>query len=206
MRLAAEENAHEAGGPGLATGRPDRLPRKPASPIRRADHIGASTPRRRCPGHGSGCHMRVLLASDGSSDALRATRWLRDMALPADTRVSVLTVATLTEPPSDSQTMGELRESLVTEARRAGERAAKILSRRWPVVDTLVTQGDPQVEIVHVAEDRRVGPDRARSQRSPPQEAILRRKHVAGRRPVRAVPCRDRPRSTAAGQTRSGVC
>jgi nucleotide-binding universal stress UspA family protein len=62
----------------------------------------------------------------------------------------------LTEPPSDSQTMGELRESLVTEARQAGERAAKILSRRWPVVDTFVTQGDPQVEIVHVAEARRV--------------------------------------------------
>ncbi len=42
MLLAAEENADEAGGPGLATGRPDRLPRKPASPIRRADHIGDS--------------------------------------------------------------------------------------------------------------------------------------------------------------------
>jgi nucleotide-binding universal stress UspA family protein len=100
--------------------------------------------------------MRVLLASDGSSDARRATRWVRDMALPADTRVSVLTVATLTEPPRDSQTMRELREGLVTEARQAGERAAKILSRRWPVVDTLVMQGDPQVEIVHMAEDRRV--------------------------------------------------
>jgi nucleotide-binding universal stress UspA family protein len=100
--------------------------------------------------------MRVLLATDGSSDARRATGWLRDMALPADTQVSVLTVATLTEPPRDSQTMRELRESLVTEARQAGERAAKILSRRWPVVDTLVTEGDPQVEIVHVAEDRRV--------------------------------------------------
>src|ERR1051326_3878237 len=99
MLLRAEENADEAGGAGLATGRPDRLPGKPASPIRLADHIGDSPPRRRCPGHGSGWHMRVLLASDGSSDARRATRWLRDMALPADTRVSVLTVATLTELP-----------------------------------------------------------------------------------------------------------
>ncbi|MBI1736177.1 MAG: universal stress protein [Candidatus Rokubacteria bacterium] len=100
--------------------------------------------------------MRVLLASDGSSNSRRATRWLRDFALPADTRVSVLTVATLTEPSRDSQTMRELRERAVAEAHQAAERTAKILSGRWPAVDTLVTQGDPQVEIVRVAEDRRV--------------------------------------------------
>lgn len=70
--------------------------------------------------------------------------------------MSVLTVATLTEPPRDSQTMRELRESVATEARQAGERTAKILRRRWPEVEMLVTQGDPRVEIVHVAEETRV--------------------------------------------------
>jgi len=70
--------------------------------------------------------------------------------------VSVLTVATLTEPPRDAQTMSELRENVVNEARQAAERTAKILRRRWPEAETVVTFGDPQVEIVHVAEETRV--------------------------------------------------
>lgn len=97
--------------------------------------------------------MRILLASDGSNDSRRATRWLRDLALPSDATVLVLTVATLTEPPRDSQTMSELRESVATEARQAGESAAKILRRRWPEVATVVTAGDPRVEVVRVAEE-----------------------------------------------------
>ena len=100
--------------------------------------------------------MRVLLASDGSNDSRRAARWLRDFPLPSDTEVFVLTVATLTEPPRDSHTMRELRASVVAEAHRAGERAAKVLRRKWPAVDTVVTQGDPQVEIIRVAEETRV--------------------------------------------------
>jgi nucleotide-binding universal stress UspA family protein len=99
--------------------------------------------------------MRVLLASDGSSDAERAARWLRDLTLPSDTKMSVLTVATLTEPPRDSQTMRELRESRVAEARQTGERTAKILRARWSAVETVVRQGDPSVEIVQVAEKSR---------------------------------------------------
>jgi nucleotide-binding universal stress UspA family protein len=97
--------------------------------------------------------MRVLLASDGSSDSARATRWLRDLPLLSDTRVSVLTVATLTAPPRDSQTMSELRESVVTKARQVGERAAKILRRRWSEVETVVTEGDPRVEVVRLAQE-----------------------------------------------------
>jgi nucleotide-binding universal stress UspA family protein len=52
--------------------------------------------------------------------------------------------------------MSKLRESVVTEARRAGERAAKILRRRWPEVETVVTEGDPRVEVVRAAEETRV--------------------------------------------------
>lgn len=99
--------------------------------------------------------MRVLLASDGSSDSRRATRWLRDFPLPSDVKVAVLTVATLTEPPRDAQTMSELRESVMAAARQAGERAATILRQRWPDVETIVALGDPRVEIVRVAEEAR---------------------------------------------------
>jgi nucleotide-binding universal stress UspA family protein len=100
--------------------------------------------------------MRVLLASDGSSDSRRATRWLREFAPTVDITVTVLTVATLREPPRDAQTMRQLRESVVAEAREVAERAARILRRRWPEVETLITEGDPQVEIVRAAEERRV--------------------------------------------------
>jgi nucleotide-binding universal stress UspA family protein len=51
--------------------------------------------------------------------------------------------------------MRDLRERVVQKARRAGQRAANILRRRWPGVKTMVVQGDPRVEIVHVAEQTR---------------------------------------------------
>jgi nucleotide-binding universal stress UspA family protein len=99
--------------------------------------------------------MRVLLAADGSNDSLLATRWLQQFALTADIEPTVLTVATLTEPPRDSRTMSQLRERVVTDARQAAEKAAKVLRRRWPQVKTLVTEGDPRVEIVRAAEELR---------------------------------------------------
>lgn len=99
--------------------------------------------------------MRVLLAADGSKDSRWASRWLRRFAPTADIEPTVLTVATLTEPPRDSRTMGQLRDSAVTRARRAAERAAKILRPRWPEVKTVVTEGDPRVEIVRAAEELR---------------------------------------------------
>src|SRR6185295_16253218 len=99
--------------------------------------------------------MRVLLASDGSDDSRRASRWLRDSPLPLDAKVAALTVATLTEPPRDAKIMRELRDSVIAKARQVGERTAKILRQRWPDVETIVVLGDPRVEIVHVAEETR---------------------------------------------------
>jgi nucleotide-binding universal stress UspA family protein len=101
--------------------------------------------------------MRILLASDGSSHSRRATRWLRDLAVPSDTTVTVLSVATLDEPPRDAQTMTELRAAVCRQARRVAERAAKTLGRRWRDVEVIVREGDPRVEIVRAAEEMRVG-------------------------------------------------
>jgi nucleotide-binding universal stress UspA family protein len=101
--------------------------------------------------------MRILLATDGSSHSQRATRWLLDLALPADVAVTVLTVATLDEPPRDAQTMGELRAAAARKARGVAERAARLLKRRWQHVEVIVREGDPRVEIVHVADDMRIG-------------------------------------------------
>jgi hypothetical protein len=56
--------------------------------------------------------MRVLLATDGSADSRRATRWLRHAPWPSDTTVCVLTVATLKAPPRESQSVAALREKV----------------------------------------------------------------------------------------------
>ena len=99
--------------------------------------------------------MRVLLASDDSSEAREAILWLRDLALPPDTTVCVVTVATLMEPPPDSRSLRALRQTIRTEAGRAAEHAATLLKERWPGVETVVAEGDARVEILHVAEERR---------------------------------------------------
>src|SRR5690349_15999290 len=99
--------------------------------------------------------MRILLATDGSSHSRRATRWLRDLALPADATVTVLTVAILNRPPRDAQTMTELRAVVARKARRVAEWAAKTLRRRREV-EVIIREGDPRVEIVRVADEMRV--------------------------------------------------
>ena len=99
--------------------------------------------------------MRVLLATDGSAHARLATRWLRDVPFSSAATAGVLSVATLTHPPRTSQTVAELRASVRAEAQRVAERAATILRRRWPRVETLETEGDPRVEIARVAEETR---------------------------------------------------
>jgi nucleotide-binding universal stress UspA family protein len=96
--------------------------------------------------------MRVLLASDGSDEARRATRWLRDLPLPSDTKICVLVVATLTRPPRDGQSLKQLRQDVLAAARRAGASTATILQPRWSEIEVVVVLGDPTVEIVHSAE------------------------------------------------------
>src|SRR5689334_21612175 len=101
--------------------------------------------------------MRILLATDGSSHSRRATRWLRDLALPSDTKITVLTVAILDEPPRDAQTVSALRATAGNNARRIGERAAQTLERRWHHVEVMVVEGDPRVEIIRAAQEMRAG-------------------------------------------------
>jgi nucleotide-binding universal stress UspA family protein len=99
--------------------------------------------------------MRIVVATDDSAEARQATVWLRDLPLPPDTSVYVMTVATLTDPPSDSRSLAAMREDLRIEASRAAERAAALLEQRWPRVQAVVAEGDARVEIVHVAEEHR---------------------------------------------------
>jgi nucleotide-binding universal stress UspA family protein len=99
--------------------------------------------------------MHVLLATDDSSEAKQATNWLRAFPLPDDAAVSVVTVATLMDPPSSAQSVSALRQTLQAEAMEAAERAAAFLKERWRRVTTVVAEGDARVEILHVADEVR---------------------------------------------------
>ncbi len=70
--------------------------------------------------------MRVLLATDGSTDALTATRWLRHFPLPEESSVLVLTVARVVEPPVRAETLKQLRDAILADARRVGEEGVRI--------------------------------------------------------------------------------
>ena len=97
--------------------------------------------------------MRVLLATDGSKDAVTATGWLKTFPLPEDATVLVLTVAALPSTAVEAETMKNLREAVLADARRVGEEARKLIEPRWPGVDARVSEGDPRHEIVRTAEE-----------------------------------------------------
>jgi nucleotide-binding universal stress UspA family protein len=96
--------------------------------------------------------MRVLLATDGSRDALTAGDWLRHLPLPPSARVLVVSVATL-PLPADLPTAPEVYDSLREAARRATADAAAGLAGRLPRVDTRVLEGDPRGSLVAVARE-----------------------------------------------------
>lgn len=97
--------------------------------------------------------MRVLLAADGSKDAVTATEWLKTFPLPEDATVLVLTVAALPITPVEAETMKNLREAVLADARRVNEEALKRIESCWPGVDARVSEGDARHEIVRTAEE-----------------------------------------------------
>jgi nucleotide-binding universal stress UspA family protein len=97
--------------------------------------------------------MRVLLATDGSTDALTATRWLRHFPLPGDSPILVLTVAGAVEPLVRAETRKYLRDAALADARRVGDEARRLLGPRGPGAEVRVSEGDPRAEIVRAAEE-----------------------------------------------------
>jgi nucleotide-binding universal stress UspA family protein len=94
--------------------------------------------------------MRVVLATDGSSDAKAAVAWLRALPLPPDREVMVITVVSRMYVPLDPDLIGRLDAALVAEARRlADDTAAEVLTGRSAT--GRVAQGDPRDEIIDAA-------------------------------------------------------
>lgn len=96
--------------------------------------------------------MRVLLATDGSTDALAAARWLRDFPLPSTASFRVLTVVALPSPSLGLPRVGELHAELDAEGRRLAGETAKLLGPRAEAAETRALEGSPSAEIVRAAE------------------------------------------------------
>jgi nucleotide-binding universal stress UspA family protein len=88
--------------------------------------------------------MRVILATDGSSDAKAAADWLRHLPLPADREVLVLSVVRPPLLPSVPEVVSDLRTAMLADAQRlVDETAAPLAHARGAVLE-----GDPRDEIV----------------------------------------------------------
>ena len=97
--------------------------------------------------------MRVLLATDGSSDAQSASAWLAGLPLPAGSTVRVVTVATVAPSPLDIPTVRDFQAALHQEARAVADATCAMLAAPGRTVEARVLEGDPREELVRLAEE-----------------------------------------------------
>ncbi len=97
--------------------------------------------------------MRVLLATDGSTDAQAAAAWLADFPLPADTTIRVTTVAGVTPASLDIPTVRDFQASLRHEARVVADRTCARLAGRVRTLEAHVLEGDAREALVRAAEE-----------------------------------------------------
>jgi nucleotide-binding universal stress UspA family protein len=92
---------------------------------------------------------RVLVATDGSYDAVQAIEWLAGFPLPTDAAVDVVTAVRL---PFAADALAALgwREFLA-ESERVVDEARRRLEKRWPAVSGRVLDGDPREAVVDAA-------------------------------------------------------
>jgi nucleotide-binding universal stress UspA family protein len=96
--------------------------------------------------------MRVLLATDGSDDARKATTWLRELPLPASTTIRVLGVAHLPHSPLDIPPVRDFSRALLGAAHHAADAARTALAGRAPA-EVRVIDGEPRETIIREACD-----------------------------------------------------
>lgn len=93
--------------------------------------------------------MRILVATDGSADAINAIEWLMHFPLPADAVVDVVTVA-----PRPIFNDAVARAELEAQNRQLLEDARSRLAKRWPTVSADLLYGDPRETICYAAYHR----------------------------------------------------
>lgn len=88
--------------------------------------------------------MRVLLLTDGSTDAKAAAEWLRQFPLPCGSALTVMSVACVRRAPIGvpGTTVREFLEAARAHARGVAEEARDRLRARWPEARVRVAEGD----------------------------------------------------------------
>jgi nucleotide-binding universal stress UspA family protein len=99
--------------------------------------------------------MRVLLATDGSKDALGAAAYLKTLPLPPPATVRIVAVVSLPVFAADVASAPLLKRSMLDRAQGIVEEARAALAPAGFAVETDVSMGDPRAEIVRQAEEWR---------------------------------------------------
>jgi nucleotide-binding universal stress UspA family protein len=99
--------------------------------------------------------MRVVLATDGSTDSRAAAGFLKDLPLPPSTTVRIVAVVSLPIFARDAASAPELQRSVLDRAQGVVEAARAALGPLGLTIETDVVMGDPRAEIVRQAEEWR---------------------------------------------------
>lgn len=94
--------------------------------------------------------MRVLLASDGSPDAMQAAEWVAASSLPKGASILILSVVT---PPGVPLLPTAIADRLREDARSAAEQTRAVLGASGAAAAIQVAEGDAREEIMRVAEE-----------------------------------------------------
>ena len=94
--------------------------------------------------------MRVLVATDGSTDAGAALGWLSHLS-PSRTSVRIVTVVTLPPSPIDIPTVRAYYEELLGRGEQVVKAGREALGATGAEADTQVRRGDPREQIVDAA-------------------------------------------------------
>ena len=95
--------------------------------------------------------MRILLATDGSKDAAAATAFLRELPLPASSKLLIVTAVSFPTFAFEPPPVREFKGSVLEAARRGVDEARATLARRGFDVETDVVIGNPKDEISRIA-------------------------------------------------------
>ena len=97
--------------------------------------------------------MHILLATDGSKDAAAATAFLRELPLPASSKLRVMTAVSFPTFALEPPPVREFKSSVLEDARRVIEEARATLAPRGFEIETEVVIGSPKDEIPRIARE-----------------------------------------------------
>src|SRR5690606_38167321 len=93
---------------------------------------------------------RILLASDGSPDAMQAAEWVAASGLPQSASLLVLSVVT---SPVARFLPAAVADRLREDARSAADHTRAILGAKGTAAEVRIGEGDVRDEIMRVAEE-----------------------------------------------------